>query len=67
MEISTGASGTWEFEPVCAETSAFSVGMPIRWRAFAVLLISPLTASNSRLGQSVRSTLEFRARGKLSL
>src|SRR5271156_4694648 len=46
---------------VCAETSAFSLGMPRRWGAFAVLLVSPLTASNSKLGQSVSSTLEFRA------
>ena len=47
MEISTGAYGACELEPVCAETSAFSFGVPRRWRAFAVLLASPLIASNA--------------------
>jgi hypothetical protein len=64
MEILTGAC---ELEPVSTEISAFSLGVPGRSRAFAVLLASPFDRANSGLGQSVTPPPEFRAQGKLSL
>jgi hypothetical protein len=68
MEISTGAFGACELDPVCAETSAFSLGAPIRSRAaFAVQIVFPLIASIPGLGQSFRLTSEFPAQDKLSL
>jgi hypothetical protein len=63
MEISTGACGAFELDPVCAVISASSSGAPTRWRAFTVQLAAPLIACNSGLGQSFRQTSEY----KLSL
>jgi len=67
MEISTCAHGAFELEPVCAETSAFSLGAPRRWERLRFCARRLRSPQKSRLDPSVRPTSELRGRGKLSL